>query len=408
MRSICFYFQVHQPFRLRTYRFFEMGQDHYYYDDYQNRHNIRELAKKCYLPANNAMMELIEKHGNNFRISYSISGTTLELFERYAPEVIESFRQLIETKNVELVAEPYSHSLTGLRNKDEFVRQINQHTKTIKEMFGVVPKTFCNTELIYSDDLGVDVAELGFTAMLTEGAKHILGWKSPNYLYCNTLNPNLKVLMRNVPMSEDIELRFGDTSWDNWPLTAEKFTHWLHRIEKEQPILNLFFPYEVFGEYQDRNTGIFEFMKALPEHVLNNTDYLFRTPQDIIKSVESASSVNVLYPISWFDEERDTTAWLGNEMQHEAINSLYNISNEIVNCNDEAIKNDWNNLQSVDNLAYMSTKWVTGISNIRMRNNYYPSAYDAFINYMNILSDIMIRVENCVEREKENSKKDNR
>ena len=220
MRSICLYFQVHQPFRLRTYRFFEMGEDHYYYDDYQNRHQIQELAKKCYLPANQLMMDLIKRHGKKFQVSFSISGTALDLFEQYAPEVIESFQNLVKTKNVEIIAKPYAHSLAGLHDKDEFVRQIKLHTERMKQLFDVEPKTLSNTELIYSDDLGADIAELGFSAMLTEGAKHVLGWKSPNYLYYNAINPKLNILVRNTAMSEDMELRFGDHQWEHWPLTA--------------------------------------------------------------------------------------------------------------------------------------------------------------------------------------------
>ena len=394
MHSICLYFQVHQPFRLRTYRFFEMGEDHYYYDDYQNRSQIQELAKKCYLPANQLMMDLIKRHGKKFQISLSISGTALELFEQYAPEVIESFQKLVKTKNVEIVAHPYSHSLAGLYDKDEFIRQIKLHSERMKQLFGMEPKTLGNTELIYSDDLGADAAELGFSAMLTEGAKHVMGWRSPNYLYHNAIAPKLNILARNVSLSEDLELRFGDQHWENHPLTAEKFTQWLKEIDENQPIVNIFLPYEVLGEYQRAETGIFDFFNALPEQVLQNTDFVFNTPQQIIKTLRPTSEIDVPYPTSWFDEERDTTSWMGNEMQSEALTKLYQVAELVEKCSDESVKNDWLRLQSADHFFYMSTKWFSGISNTRLQKNYYPSPYDAFINYMNILSDLLIRLEN--------------
>ena len=392
MRSICLYFQVHQPFRLRTYRFFEMGEDHYYYDDYQNRHQIQELAKKCYLPANQLMMELIKRHGKKFQVSFSISGTALDLFELYAPEVIESFQKLAKTGNVEIVAEPYAHSLAGLYNKDEFVRQIKLHSERMKRLFGVEPKTLGNTELVYSDDLGADVAELGFSAMLTEGAKHVLGWKSPNYLYYNAINPKLNVLTRNMGLSEDLELRFGDHQWEHHPLTAEKFTQWLKEIGEDQPVVNIFLPYEVLGEYQRAETGIFDFFNALPEHLFNNTNFVFNTPQQIIKTLCPTSEIDAPYPISWFDEERDTTSWISNEMQSEALTKLYQATQLVEKCTDETVKSDWLRLQSADHFFYMSTKWFAGVSNTRLQKNYYPSPYEAFINYMNILSDLLIRL----------------
>ena len=392
MQSICLYFQVHQPFRLRTYRFFEMGEDHYYYDDYQNRHQIQELAKKCYLPANQLLMDLVKQHGKKFQVSFAISGAALELFEQYAPEVIESFQKLVKTNNVELIAKPYSHSLAGLYNKGEFVRQIKLHTERMKQLFDIEPKTLSNTELIYSDDLGADVAELGFTAMLTEGAKHVLGWKSPNFLYRNAINPKLNVLVRNTALSEDLELRFGDHQWEHWPLTVEKFIQWLKNIDNNQPVINIFLPYEVLGEYQRSETGIFDFLRALPEQVLNDTDCVFNTPQQIIKQFIPTSEIESPYPISWFDEERDTTSWMGNEMQNEALTKLYQAAPLIEKCSDENIIADWLRLQSADHFFYMSTKWFSGVSNVRLQKNYYTSPYDAFINYMNILSDLLIRI----------------
>jgi alpha-amylase len=298
---------------------------------------------------------------------------------------------------VELVSEPYSHSLAGLRDKNEFVRQIKKHSEKIKLLFGVKTKTFSNTELIYSDDLGVDASELGYTAMLTEGAKHILAWRSPNFLYYNTHNPKLTLFLRNVPMSEDLMLRFGNQSWENWPLTAEKFTDWMLQIPTDQKVVNLFIPYETLGLYQSVETGIFDFFNALPEYILQNTDFQFKTPQQILKVATPTSSLDVPYPISWFDEERDVTIWMGNEMQEEALSKLYFISDKINKCKDMSIKDDWLKLQSADNFFYMSTKWFSGSSNIRLQSNYYSSPYEAFINYMNILSDIFIRLDNTTK-----------
>jgi alpha-amylase len=294
---------------------------------------------------------------------------------------------------VEIVAEPYSHSLAGLCNKEEFIRQIKRHSERMKQLFGVTPKTLGNTELIYSDDLGVDAAELGFSAMLTEGAKHVMGWKSPNFLYCNAIDPNLNVLVRNTSLSEDLELRFSDGNWEHYPLTAEKFTQWLKETDENQPVVNIFLPYEVLGEYQHAETGIFDFLNALPDHVLNHTDFVFNTPQQIIKNCRPASEIDAPYPISWFDEERDTTSWMSNEMQSEALTKLYQVAEAVEKCSDESIKADWLRLQSADHFFYMSTKWFSGISNVRLQKNYYPSPYDAFINYMNILSDLLIRLD---------------
>jgi alpha-amylase len=249
-----------------------------------------------------------------------------------------------------------------------------------------------NTELIYSDDLGADAAELGFSAMLTEGAKHVLGWRSPNYLYYNVLNPKLNVLIRNVALSEDLELRLSDQSWEHWHLTAEKFTQWLKEIDENQPVVNIFLPYEVLGEYQRAETGIFDFFNALPEQVLQHTDFIFNTPQQVIKTCQPTSEIDAPYPISWFDEERDTTSWMGNEMQSEALTKLYQAAELVEKCPDKTVKDDWLRLQSADHFFYMSTKWFSGISNTRLQKNYYSSPYDAFINYMNILSDMLIRL----------------
>ncbi len=392
MRSVCFYFQVHQPFRLRTYRFFDMGVDHYYYDDYQNRSLMQRIAKKSYLPANELMLKLIKKHGKDFNIAFSISGLAIEQFEKYAPEVLESFKDLAETGNVEFLAETYAHSLASLYDREEFERQVKQHAAKIEALFGQKPVTFRNTELIYSDEIGEMVADMGYTALLTEGAKHVLGWKSPNFLYHAAGNPKLKLLLKNFRLSDDIAFRFSDKGWGEWPLTAEKFAKWIREIQKDQEIINLFIDYETFGEHQWADTGIFEFMEALPGQVLKNTDFVFSKPKDIARNMKSISEIHVPYPISWADAERDLTAWLGNEMQDEAFEKLYSIEAYMHNCKDPQMISDWNYLQASDHFYYMCTKWFSD-GDVHRYFNPYPSPYEAFINYMNVLSDFLSRVE---------------
>jgi alpha-amylase len=392
MKSICLYFQVHQPFRLKTYRFFDMGVNHYYYDDFQNKSLVQRIAQKCYLPANKVMLELIKKHGKSFNIAYSISGLALEQFEKYAPEVINSFKALAATGNVEFLTETYSHSLASLRSYEEFKRQVDLHSSKIEELFGAKPVTFRNTELVYSDEIGEMVARMGYNTILTEGAKHILGWRSPNFVYRHSANRDLKLLLKNFRLSDDIAFRFSNQGWAEWPLTSEKYAHWLKNIPKKQQVVNLFIDYETFGEHQWKESGIFEFLKALPGTVLKKTDFTFLKPKDVATTYDAVDSIHVPYPISWADEERDLTAWLGNEMQDEAFNKLYSQENLVKACSDTDIKRDWNYLQASDHFYYMCTKWFTD-GDVHRYFNPYPSPYEAFINYMNVLSDFMIRVE---------------
>ena len=396
MRSICFYFQVHQPFRLRTYRFFDIGKDHNYFDDYNNQAIMRRVADKCYLPMNNLLLNLINEYGTAFKVSFSISGTALDQFEQYTPDVLESFKKLAETGCVEFLAETYSHSLSSLKNKEEFVKQVESHKKKIEELFGVKPKTFRNTELIYSDGIGEMVAEMGFKTMLTEGAKHVLGWKSPNFIYCNAINPKLKLLLKNFRLSDDMAFRFSQQSWDEWPLTTEKFVGWLNQIDPAQEVVNLFMDYETFGEHQWVETGIFEFMKHLPRMVFERTNFTFNTPQEVSENLQPVSAIHVPYPISWADEERDLTAWLGNDLQDEAFDSLYSIYEKVKYCDDEQIKRDWKYLQTSDHFYYMCTKWFSD-GDVHKYFNPYGTPYEAFINFMNILSDFIIRVDKCYE-----------
>jgi len=391
MRTICLYFQVHQPFRFRRYRFFDIGNDHYYYDDFSNESILRKVADKCYLPANALMLDLIKKHGDKFKLAYSISGVAMEQFKLYAPEVLESFKKLAATGQVEFLAETYAHSLASLKGKDEFERQVKAHASLMKEHFGQEPKVFRNTELIYSDEIGSMVAQMGYRAMLTEGAKHVLGWKSPNYLYCNAINPRLKLLLKNFKLSADIAFRFSDKGWPEYPLTAEKYVGWLNQITPKEDVVNLFMDYETFGEHQWKETGIFDFLKALPGAVFKQTKFTFSTPSEVAQKLQVIAAANVPNPISWADEERDLTAWLGNEMQQEAFNKLYSLSDRVYASNDPDIQQDYTYLQVSDHFYYMSTKFFSD-GEVHSYFNPYDTPYDAFINYMNVLSDFEIRV----------------
>jgi alpha-amylase len=392
MRSICFYFQVHQPMRLRTYRFFEIGAYHNYYDDYQNRFILRRIADKSYLPMNKLLLGLIKEYGTAFKVSFSISGIALEQFEMYAPEVLESFRKLAKTGQVEFLAETYSHSLSSLRSHSEFTEQVNEHRAAIRRHFGVEPVTFRNTELIYSDEIGEMAAGMGFKAALTEGARHILGWKSPNYMYCNTINPKLKVLMRNYHLSDDIAFRFSDRGWSEWPLTVEKYVDWLNKTDPKHEVINIFMDYETFGEHQWAETGIFNFMKALPKRVFSHSEFTFHTPSELAEKLQPVSAVHVEEPISWADEERDLTAWLGNDLQDDAFDNLYALEPLVRASHDPEILKDWRFLQASDHFYYMCTKWFSD-GEVHKYFNPYGSPYEAYINYMNVLSDFRLRLE---------------
>ncbi len=391
MKSICLYFQVHQPFRLRRYRFFDIGNDHYYYDDYLNESIVRKVANQCYLPANRLMLDLIRKHNGKFRFSISISGMAMEQFELYAPDVLDSFRELADTGQVEFLTETYAHSLASLKNREEFEGQVRQHMEKIRHYFNQTPKVFRNTELIYSDEIGAMVADMGFKAMLTEGAKHVLGWKSPNFVYANAINPKLRVLLRNFKLSDDIAFRFSNRSWNEWPLTADKFVSWIANIPAREEVLNLFMDYETFGEHQWADTGIFDFLKALPATVLKKTTYGFSTPSEVAEKLYVVSAIHVPYPVSWADEERDLTAWLGNPLQEEAFNKLYDLRDKVNRIDDPEIRKDWLYLQNSDHFYYMCTKFFSDGA-VHSYFNPYNSPYDAFINYMNVLSDFMIRL----------------
>lgn len=401
MKSICLYFQVHQPLRLRRYRFFDIGNDHYYYDDFTNESIMRKIADECYLPANQILLELIKSNKKSFKVSFSITGVALDQFESYAPDVIESFKALANTGCVEFLAETYSHSLAALNNKDEFVSQVKNHSKRIEKLFGQKPKVFRNTELVYSDEIGKMVSDMGYKAMITEGAKHVLGWKSPNYLYCNAINPKLKLLMRNYTLSDDIAFRFSAQGWKEWPLTSDKFVSWIDQFDKKEDLVNIFMDYETFGEHQKKESGIFEFLKSLPKEVLSTKKYKFSTPSELAKEYQPIAVAHVPNVISWADEERDLSAWLGNDLQDEAFNKLYELRDEVLAIGDKHLLKDWNYLQSSDHFYYMCTKFFSD-GDVHSYFNPYNSPYDAFINYMNVLSDFKIRIGKQSTLSKEN------
>lgn len=391
MKAICFYFQIHQPFRLKTYRFFDIGNDHYYYDDFSNDDIITRIAQRSYLPANNMLLDMIKQYGKAFKVAFSISGTALEQLEQYVPEFIESMKELAATGCVEFLSETYAHSLASLEDPDEFVSQVKNHDKKIYQLFGQHPKVFRNTELIYDDDISSMVQSMGFKAAITDGAKHILGWKSPNYVYSSATASKLKLLLKNSKLSDDITFRFSNPEWASYPLTADKYIDWIANLPQEEQIINLFMNYETFGELQPRETGIFEFMKALPRFAAER-GIEFWTPSEVVSKLKSVGSLSVPYPMSWADEARDTSAWLGNTLQKEAVKKLYSISERVRLCDDKRIKQDWYYLQASDHFFYMSTKHSEDGS-VHSHYSPYDSPYMAFTNYMNVLSDFMIRVD---------------
>ena len=397
MKSVCLNFQIHQPFRYRKYRFFDIGNDAYYYDDFANETIMRRVADKCYLPANKIILDQIHKHKGKFKVTFSLSGTVIDQFKLYAPEVIDSFAELAATGCVEFLSETYANSFASMTDADLFESQVKAHDNLIEELFGYRPKVFRNTELIYSDEIGDLVHRMGFEAMITEGAKHILGWKSPNFLYCNALNARLKVLMRNFRFSDDLSFKFSNKGWNEYPLTAEKYAGWMASLPKAEEVVTIFINYETFGQLQPKSSGIFDFLKSLPNAVLKTGQLQFATPSEVVANLQPVSAVHVLYPISWADEERDLSAWLGNELQKEAYDKLYQLKDQMKNCENSVMLKDWDYLQTIDHFYYMCTKFFSD-GEVHKHFNPYSTPYEAFINYMNILSDFKIRLNAIVPK----------
>lgn len=387
MKTICLYFEIHQNIHLKRYRFFDIGTDHYYYDDYENARSITETAEKSYIPALKALISMAESNRHFFKCALSLSGCAIEQLENHAPEVLDLIKRLYDTGCCEILAEPYSHGLSSLANKDCFKEDVRLLCNKVSSLFGVTPKIFRNSCLIYSDEIGEIVAEMGFKGMITEGAKHILGWKSPHFVYNCSLAPKLKLLLRDCRLSEDISFRFSNTSWSEYPLFADKYMDWIAKMPEDEQIVNIFMELCALGIFQPLSSNILDFFKALPEEA-QKRGITFSTPSEICAHNKSAASLSVPYPISWVDEERDTSPWLGNVMQREAFDKLYSIADRVRICDNRQIKQDWNYLQATNNFRFMNTKPSAA-------NDYrgiYESPYDAFTNYMNILGDFITRV----------------
>jgi alpha-amylase len=355
---------------------------------------MQKIARECYLPMNSLLLKLIKENKGAFRVSFSLTGSVVEQFKLYAPEVLDSFRELAATGCVELLGETYSHSLAALSSKEDFVEQVKAHSAMLKKEFGVKPKAFRNTELIYSDEIGAMVGELGFKTMLAEGAKHVMGWKSPNYVYASAGDQSLRMLLRNYKLSDDIAFRFSNQGWDEYPLTADKFAQWLGEAEGE--VLNLFMDYETFGEHQKASTGILDFMKALPKAVLAHGDMEFETVSKAAAKHQPVSVLHCPHVMSWADEERDITAWLGNELQNEAFSKLYAMKDKVKSLKNADFDYVWNFMQTSDHFYYMATKWLSD-GDVHSYFNPYDSAYEAFINYMNVLADFDIELTKIIK-----------
>ncbi|PWB09407.1 glycoside hydrolase family 57 protein [Paramuribaculum intestinale] len=391
MKAICFYFQIHQPFRLKRYRFFDIGNDHYYYDDFANDDIVSRIARNSYIPAAESLLRMIDESKGAFRCAISVTGTALEQFEHYVPEFIDLLKRLAETGKCEFLAETYAHSLSSLADPEEFAAQVKAHDDKIEQLFGVKPKVLRNTELIYCDEMAPHIYSMGYKGVITEGAKHILGWKSPNYVYAAATQPKLKLLLKNSKLSDDISFRFSNPEWDAYPLTADKYIDWIASTPADEQIINLFMNLETFGEMQSRDTGIFQFLEALPRFA-RERGIDFWTPSEAVQKLKAVGELSVMHPISWADEARDTSAWLGNKLQQEAFDKLYSVAERVRLCDDRRLKQDWNYLQASDHFFYMATKHFADGA-VHSHFSPYDTPFQAFTNYMNVLADFIVRVE---------------
>ena len=387
MKTICLYFEIHQIIHLKRYRFFDIGTDHYYYDDYENERSISDIAERSYMPALNTFLEMIKENGKYFKLAFSISGVGLEQLEMHAPQVITKLQELNDTGCVEFLAEPYSHGLSSLVNEDAFVADVKKQAAKIQEYFGRKPTVLRNSSLIYSDDIGGQAAAMGFKGMLTEGAKHVLGWKSPHYVYNCAIAPNLKLLLRDVDLSDDISLRFNNSDWEGYPLFADNYINRISSMPDNEQVINIFMELSALGIAQPLSSNILEFIKALPMQA-KEKGITFSTPTEICLKMNSVGNLDVPDTLSWVDEERDISCWLGNPMQREAFNKLYSVADRVRIANDPRINQDWDYLQASNNFRFMTTK----PSNVGLDRGIYSSPFDAFTNYMNILGDFINRV----------------
>lgn len=391
MKNVCFYFKIHQPNRLKRYRFFDIGNDHYYYDDFANDEIVTRIAENSYIPMAETLLQMIEEYGKDFKCSISITGTAIEQLQQYVPEFIELLKKLADTGNVEFLSETYSHSLASLEDPEEFMREVKMHDDLIYRLFGKKPEVFANTELIYDDDIALLISAMGFRTALTEGAKHVLGWKSPNYVYRSASAPSVKLLLTNDKLASDIADNFNNMSWDEYPLTADKYVNWIASLPENEQVVNLSLSMDTFGTFLPKSTGIFDFLRALPRFGREN-GVLFTTPSDVVAKLKPVDEISVPFPISDVDEARDVSAWKGNELQNEALRKLYGVAERVSLCDDRRLKQDWEYLQSSDHFYYMSTKnMADGASHAAFSP--YDSPFAAFTNYMNVLADFLVRVE---------------
>jgi len=387
MTNMCLYFQVHQPFRLKqNYSIFDIGKNNDYFDDEKNKQVMQKIANKCYLPANKILLDLIKKYDGRFKVSFSITGTALEQFELYAPEVLESFKELAYTGCVEFLSETYHHSLAFLYDEEEFAKQVALHQEKIRDLFKARPIVFRNTELIYNNELAFYVEKMGYKAVLAEGADHVLGWKSPNFVY-KPKTANIKLLLKNYRLSDDIAFRFSNKQWEGYPLTARKYANWMAPINGDS--VNIFIDYETFGEHQWQDTGIFNFLKQLPYECFKR-NIGFHTPSDLVNIVPK-DELDINNSISWADIERDLSAWTGNKMQNAALAELYRIKNQVFATNDKELIKNWRKLTTSDHFYYMCTKWFND-GDVHKYFNPYETPYDCFIAFMNVLEDIKLKI----------------
>ena len=387
MRTICLYFEIHQIIHLKRYRFFDIGTDHYYYDDFENERSISDIANRSYMPALTTFQEMIKEHGDYFKIAFSLSGVGLEQLEMHAPQVIAKLQELNETGCVEFLAEPYSHGLSSLVNEETFAADVQKQAAKIEEYFGKKPTVLRNSSLIYTNDIGAQAAFMGYKGMLTEGAKHVLGWKSPHYVYHCPMAPDLKLLLRDIDFSDDISLRFSNTEWEGYPLFADNYINRIAALPGEERVINIFMELSALGIAQPLSSNILDFIKALPA-CAKTQGITFSTPTEICTKMNSIGELDVPDTLSWVDEERDVSCWLGNPMQREAFNKLYSVADRVRIANDPRINQDWDYLQASNNFRFMTTK----PSNVGLDRGIYSSPFDAFTNYMNILGDFMNRV----------------
>ena len=387
MRTICLYFEIHQIIHLKRYRFFDIGTDHYYYDDFENERSISDIANRSYMPALTTFQEMIKEHGDYFKIAFSLSGVGLEQLEMHAPQVIAKLQELNETGCVEFLAEPYSHGLSSLVNEETFAADVQKQAAKIEEYFGKKPTVLRNSSLIYTNDIGAQAAFMGYKGMLTEGAKHVLGWKSPHYVYHCPMAPDLKLLLRDIDLSDDISLRFSNTEWEGYPLFADNYINRIAALPGEEQVINIFMELSALGIAQPLSSNILDFIKALPA-CAKTQGITFSTPTEICTKMDSIGELDVPDTLSWVDEERDVSCWLGNPMQREAFNKMYSVADRVRIANDPRINQDWDYLQASNNFRFMTTK----PSNVGLDRGIYSSPFDAFTNYMNILGDFMNRV----------------